>query len=82
LSCTVYLSSTGLQRPVGRPHFSRGRECQSINSRLAAEHEKARAEGLEGVLAALPENFVLAKKPLAFLSDRYLQFAKHRLFEL
>jgi hypothetical protein len=34
------------------------------------------------VLAALPENFVLAKKPLAFLSDRYLQFAKHRLFEL
>lgn len=49
--------------------------------RLAAEHETARLEGLDGVLAALSERFVLAEKPLAFLSDRYLQFARYRLFD-
>ena len=49
--------------------------------RLAAEHKMARVEGLEGVLAALSEHFVLAKKPLAFLANRYLQFARHKLFD-
>lgn len=50
--------------------------------RLAAEHETARQEGLDEVLAVLSAQFVLAEKPLAFLSDRYLQFARYRLFEL
>ena len=72
-----------------RPH-ARGRPCASLEDyeahgqafyRLAAEHEMARMEGLEGVLTALSDNFILAEKPLSFLSSRYLSFAKHRLFE-
>jgi hypothetical protein len=49
---------------------------------LAAQHEEARAEGLAGVLSALSRQFVLAEKPLRFLSERYLQFSRHRLFDL
>ena len=48
----------------------------------AAEHEVARAQNLHGVLSALSENFVLARKPLAFMSDYYLWFHKHELFGL
>ena len=48
--------------------------------RLAAEHERARIEGLQEVLATLSENFILASKPLAFLANRYLGFSRHRLF--
>jgi hypothetical protein len=47
---------------------------------LAAEHARARVEGLDGVLAALSESFVLAEKPLAFLAKRYLQFTRYELF--
>ena len=70
---------------------AKARLCQNLEDyeaygrafyRLAAEHERARVMGLEDVLAALAENFVLAEKPLAFLAERYLQFARHRLFEL
>ncbi len=50
--------------------------------RLAAEHEQARAHGLREVLGSLSEHFILAEKPLAFLSERYLQFTKHQLFVL
>jgi hypothetical protein len=69
----------------------KGRLCRSREDyeahgrafyRLAAEHETARAEGLDDVLATLSENFILAEKPLAFLANRTLQFAKRRLFEL
>ena len=47
---------------------------------MAAEHELARREGLEEVLTTLSENFILAEKPLAFVANRYLQFARHTLF--
>jgi hypothetical protein len=50
--------------------------------RLAAQHARARLEGLEDVLVALSENFILAEKPLAFLANRYLGFARDRLFEM
>lgn len=50
--------------------------------RLAAEHEMAREEGLDEVLMTLSERFILAEKPLRFLSRRYLRFARHRLFEV
>jgi hypothetical protein len=50
--------------------------------RLAAEHETARAEGLDEVLAALSEHFVLAEKPLAFVANRYLLFTRHKLFDV
>jgi len=69
----------------------RSRTCRNLEDyeaygrafyRLAAEHEMARVEGLDEVLAALSDNFILAEKPLAFLADRYLRLARHRLFEV
>ena len=76
------------QRP--RPG-TRGRICARLEDyeahgrafyKLAAEHERARVEGLDDVLVALSENFILAEKPLAFLANRYLQFTRHGLFEI
>lgn len=70
---------------------TKGRICRSLEDyeahgrafyRLAAEHQRARAERLDDVLTTLSENFVLAEKPLAFLADRYLRFSRHNLFEL
>lgn len=49
--------------------------------RLAANHQQARRHGLDHVLATLSEQFILAAKPLSFLSERYLSMRKHRLFE-
>jgi hypothetical protein len=49
--------------------------------RLAAEHRLARIQGLDTVLTTLSESFVLAKKPLTFLADRYLSLRKGRLFD-
>jgi hypothetical protein len=48
--------------------------------RLAAEHERAAVGGLDEVLETLSENFLLAEKPLAFLSQRYLWANRHQLF--
>ncbi len=50
--------------------------------RLAARDAEAHLQDLDQVLATLSEHFILAEKPLAFLSDRYLSLHKHRLFEL
>jgi hypothetical protein len=70
---------------------SRGRIVASLEEyeahgrafyRLAADHETARAEGLDAVLATLSENFVLAEKPLTFMTNRYLQFVRHKLFNV
>ena len=48
----------------------------------AAEHEVARREGLDDVLITLSQDFILAEKPLAFITNRYLQFSRHTLFGL
>ena len=73
-------------RPRTRGQICKSREDYEAYGRafyrLAAEHERARIEGLDDVLVTLSENFILAEKPLAFLADRYLRFARHRLFEL
>jgi hypothetical protein len=73
-------------RPRMKGRLCRSREDYEAHGRafyrLAAEHETARAEGLDDVLTTLSENFILAEKPLAFLANRTLQFAKRRLFEL
>jgi hypothetical protein len=70
---------------------SRGRVVASLEEyeehgrafyRLAAEHETARAEGLDEVLAVLSEHFVLAEKPLTFVANRYLLFTRHKLFDV
>jgi hypothetical protein len=50
--------------------------------RLASRHKLARQQSLEGPLATLSEQFILAEKPLAFLAERYLALRKHSLFEL
>ncbi len=50
--------------------------------RLAARHKVARLRALDEVLATLSEQFILAEKPLVFLSKRYLSMRKHHLFEL
>jgi hypothetical protein len=42
----------------------------------------ARAQNLDGVLSTLSENFTLAKKPLAFMSDHYLLLRKHEFFDI
>jgi len=72
-----------------RPRM-KGRLCRNLEDyeahgrafyQLAAEHERAKVEGLEEVLTTLSENFILAEKPLVFLADRYLRFTKHKLFE-
>ncbi len=73
-------------RPRMKGRLCRSREDYEAHGqafyRMAAEHETARAEGLDDVLTTLSENFILAEKPLAFLANRTLQFAKRRLFEL
>ena len=73
-------------RPRTRSRICASREDYESQGRafyrLAAEHERARAEGLGDVLTILSENFILAEKPLAFLTNRYLQFAKQGLFEV
>jgi hypothetical protein len=50
--------------------------------RLAAEHETARAEGIDRVLATLSAGFILAEKALSFLANRYLQFVRHTVFDM
>lgn len=47
---------------------------------LAAAHPAARALELAGVFAELEENFASARKPLAFVSARFLHARKRRLF--
>ncbi|MGQ9584420.1 MAG: hypothetical protein ACUVXG_03360 [Anaerolineae bacterium] len=49
---------------------------------LAAEHETARALDLQEVLSILAEKFTLAEKPLAHLSQHYLQLRRHAIFGL
>ena len=69
----------------------RGQACVSLEDyeahgrafyRLAAEHEMARMERLDDVLATLSERFILAEKPLRFMANRYFQFARHQLFQV
>jgi hypothetical protein len=50
--------------------------------RLAAEHEMAEVQGLDGVLDALSGRFILAEKALRFVAERYLGLIRHQLFAL
>lgn len=50
--------------------------------RLASKHREAQVLGVEDVLLTLSEEFILAKKPLTFVAQRYLSLRKHKLFEL
>ncbi len=48
--------------------------------RLASEHKSASVQGLERVLRALSEDFILAEKALSFVAGRYLGLMKEQLF--
>jgi hypothetical protein len=77
---------SGKLRPGIRSRIIRSREDYESHGRafyrLAAEHERAKFEGVDAVLTTLSENFILAEKPLAFLAGRYLGFARRRLFDV
>jgi hypothetical protein len=48
--------------------------------KLAGEHKDARTLELTGVFCQLHEKFNLARKPLIYLSERFLQFKKQKVF--
>jgi hypothetical protein len=72
------------RRPRSKSHIIKSHEDYENHGqafyRLAAEHERARLEGLDTVLITLSQNFILAEKPIAFLAKRYLGFKRQRLF--
>lgn len=49
---------------------------------LAEAHPAARAAGMSGIFGMLSEHFAAARKPLAFVADRYLHSRGQRLFGL
>jgi hypothetical protein len=49
--------------------------------RLAGKHQMARTQAQDDLLLTMSEQFVLAEKPLVFLSQHYLSMRKHQLFE-
>lgn len=77
---------SGQVRPRARARMVASREDYEAHGeafyRLAAEHEVAEMQGLDSVLEALSERFILAEKALGFVADRYLGLLKHQLFEL
>ena len=76
---------SGKVRPRARARTVASREDYEAHGRafyqLASEHEVAHVEGLDAVLGALSERFILAEKALSFVGDRYLGLIKHQLFE-
>jgi hypothetical protein len=48
--------------------------------RLAASHKAARDSQLRVVLRDLADNFSLARKPLNYITDRYIRLHKHTFF--
>jgi hypothetical protein len=50
--------------------------------RLAADHPRARAEGLDRTLKTMSQQWILATKPLSFVAQRYLSLRKGQIFPL
>ena len=48
--------------------------------KLAAEHQSARELSMSGIFWSLHESFQKARKPLNFISERYLNYRKHFFF--
>jgi hypothetical protein len=48
--------------------------------KLAAQHTEAKILGLEEVFTQLHQKFMLAKRPLNYISDNYLVFRRQKLF--
>lgn len=79
----------GTSQPVpvaGRSWRRRGRTLADYQMeaerfyRLAAAHRVARDTGLDTVMLDLANNFSLARKPLNYITDRYIRLHKARLF--
>ncbi|MBI2917983.1 MAG: hypothetical protein HYY01_08305 [Chloroflexi bacterium] len=47
---------------------------------LAAQHVSSETAGLEAILLTLAENFSLARKPLNYMSEKYIKVHKAQLF--
>ncbi|MFW6136156.1 MAG: hypothetical protein ACOC7N_04980 [Chloroflexota bacterium] len=77
---------SGEVRPRARARTVVSREDYEAHGqafyRLASEHERAQMQGLERVLEALSDHFILAEKALSFVADRYLGLMKQQLFEV
>jgi hypothetical protein len=75
-----------LNRPFrGRRSKEFAREVEEKGSfyyYLASMHEEAKRLGLSEILYALSQNFMLVKKPLNFIAERYLNVRKARLFNV
>ena len=78
-----YPSSGQLRPPVaGRLRRSAGdyEEEGRRFYKLAAEHQSARILDLSEVFWLLHGEFNVARKPLSFIAERYLDYKKHKLF--
>jgi len=76
LSGQIRLSIAGHKSKAPEEYEREGKKFY----RLAAEHSFAQMMHLEETLNELAENFNLAKRPLNFIADYYLQFKKRRIF--
>jgi hypothetical protein len=83
-------ATTDFRPPYGevRPVTFRGRRRSAEDYeeegrrfyRLASEHQDARALGIDRMLRQLHDNFHLAKKPLNYISEHFLEFGKGSIF--
>ncbi len=77
---------SGEERPKVAGRLRRSMEDYEEEGRrfykLAAEYHSAGIVELSEVLWLLHENFNTAKKPLNFISEHYLHYRKHNLFEV
>ena len=74
--------SSGTRIPGVRRRAEEYEEKGKRYYRLAAEFESDALANLVDIFAQLAENFNLARKPLEFISQQYLHFRKHELFNL
>lgn len=76
---------SGALRPMVSSRMRRGLEDFESEGkrfyRLAGEHPAARESELSDVLLLMHEKFSVAKKPLTFISQHYLQVRRQQLFK-
>lgn len=75
---------SGALRPMVSSRVRRGVEEYELEGkrfyRLAGEHPAAKDSELAGLFLLMHENFSVAKKPLMFISQHYLQMGKQTAF--
>ncbi len=87
----IFPEHVAVERPVqvGPSPRTSGRRPRALEEyeeyawkfyRLAAKHVSSETVGLEATLITLAEHFGLARKPLNFISDKYIKVHKTQLF--